>query len=158
MTRLLTCAVALLTLGACASGPAGVPNRMLLRVSMTGIQEVPGPGDADGNGTAEIRITANDGQVCWDVYVRAIGAVTVAHIHRGQAGSAGPPVVTLTTPDASGRSRGCATVDPAVARDIALRGYEYYLNIHTADHPGGAIRGQLRAAEPMWGPRPGRAG
>lgn len=141
-------AAALLTLGGCASGPGGGVNRMLLRVSLTGIQEVPGPGDADGNGTAEVRVTASDGQVCWDVYARGIGPATAAHIHRGQAGSAGPPVVTLTTPDANGRSQGCAPIDPAVARDIALRGYEYYLNVHTAAHPGGAIRGQLRADGP----------
>ena len=88
MKGLLTGAVALLVLGGCAGGP-GSMNRMLLRVSMTGIQEVPGPGDADGNGTAEVRVTANDGQVCWDVYVRNIAPATVAHIHRGQAGSPG---------------------------------------------------------------------
>ena len=63
--------------------------------------------------------------------------------------------MTLTAPDANGRSQGCATVDPTVARDIALRGYEYYLNVHNADHPGGAIRGQLRSSQPMQAPRQG---
>lgn len=142
-------AAALLILGGCAGGPGGGINRMQLRVSMTGIQEVPGPGDPDGNGTAEIRVTARDGQVCWDVYVRDIGAATAAHIHRGAAGVAGPPVVTVATPDANGRSQGCATLDPMAARDIAMRGHEYYLNIHSAAHPAGAIRGQLRADGPI---------
>ncbi|HST37433.1 MAG TPA: CHRD domain-containing protein [Allosphingosinicella sp.] len=148
---------ALLTLGGCAGG--GGINRMVLRVSMTGIQEVPGPGDPDGNGTAEVRVIVPDGQVCWDVYARDIEAATAAHIHRGAAGSAGPPVVTLTTPDAAGRSQGCATVDQMTARDIAMRGHEYYLNVHTAAHPAGAIRGQLRGATPMrGGPRQGTSG
>lgn len=147
-------AAAMLTLVGCASGGAGM-NRMLLRVSMTGIQEVPGPGDPDGSGTAEVRVTARDGQVCWDVYARGIEPATAAHIHRGAAGVAGPPVVTLTAPDADGRSQGCTTVDPMVARNIAMRGHEYYLNVHNAAHPTGAIRGQLRASEPIREPRQG---
>jgi hypothetical protein len=159
MKGLMRCAGAagLLALCGCA-GSGGVVNRMVLRVSMTGIQEVPGPGDADGNGTAEVRVTVSEGQVCWDVYARDIDAATAAHIHRGAAGIAGPPVVTLATPDAAGRSQGCATVDPMVARDIAMRGHEYYLNVHTGPHPAGAIRGQLRGAMPMRAPRQGTTG
>ena len=41
-------------LAACAAGPQN--QRAVLYVSMTGIQEVPGPGDPDGNGTVEIRV------------------------------------------------------------------------------------------------------
>ena len=115
-----------------------------LQVSMTGIQEAPGPGDPDGNGTAEIRVRSNSGEVCWNLFARAIGPATAAHIHRGDAGSAGPAVVPLTTPDAAGRSQGCTTVDPALAREIAHRAHGFYLNVHNGEHPGGAIRGQLR--------------
>ena len=45
-------------------------------------------------------------------------------------------MVTLTTPDAAGRSQGCATVDQGLAREIALRGHEFYVNVHTAAAPG----------------------
>lgn len=128
-----------------ASGCAGPQApRARLQVTMTGIQEVPGPGDPDGTGTAEIRVNAADGEVCWDLYARQIDAATAAHIHRGAAGVAGPPAVTLTTPDAAGRSQGCATVDPAVARALAFQPFDFYVNVHTAPHPAGAIRGQLR--------------
>lgn len=149
--------IALLALGGCTTGGPGM-NRMVLNVSMTGIQEVPGPGDPDGNGTAEVRVTASDGQVCWDLYARGIDAATAAHIHRGAAGVAGPPVVTLTTPDAAGRSQGCAAIDPDVAREMALRSHDFYLNVHNAAHPSGAIRGQLRAIRPARAPRQGRTG
>lgn len=148
---------ALTALGGCANGGSGM-SRMILNVSMTGIQEVPGPGDPDGSGTAEVRVTASEGQVCWDLYARGIDPATAAHIHRGAAGVAGPPVVTLTTPDAAGRSQGCANVDMNLAREMALRSHEFYLNVHTAAHPSGAIRGQLRAIRPVRAPRQGRTG
>ena len=135
-------AAALLILAGCATGQMN--QRANLAVTMTGIQEVPGPGDPDGSGTVEIRVTPAEGQVCWDLYARGVDTATAAHIHRGAAGLAGPPVVTLTTPDAAGHSQGCATVDPALAREIAMRSFDFYVNVHTAAHPAGAIRGQLR--------------
>jgi CHRD domain-containing protein len=141
----------MLLAAACTTGPQN--ERATLLVSMTGIQEVPGPGDPDGNGTAEIRVDPGNGQVCWDLYARAIGPATAAHIHRGPAGMAGPVALPLTTPDAAGRSRGCATPGPQLARELAYQGHEFYVNVHDADHPAGAIRGQLRG-----GPRPRERG
>jgi hypothetical protein len=136
-------AVAALLATGCA-GPQA--PRARLQVTMTGIQEVPGPGDPDGTGTAEIRVNSADGEVCWDLYARQIDPATAAHIHRGAAGVAGPPAITLTTPDAAGRSQGCATVDLAVARALAFQPFDFYVNVHSAPHPAGAIRGQLRGS------------
>ncbi len=134
---------ALLMLAACAAG--GPQNqRANLAVTLTGTQEVPGPGDPDGSGTVEVRVAPRDGQICWNLYARGIDPATAAHIHRGAAGIAGPPVVTLTTPDAAGRSEGCAAADPVLARQIAMRAFDFYVNVHNAAHPAGAIRGQLR--------------
>jgi hypothetical protein len=149
--RLLLPAATALLLAGCATGPEN--QSAVLMVSLNGIQEVPGPGDPDGNGTAEVRVNPRSGEVCWDLYARSIGTATAAHIHRGAAGIAGPVVVMLALPDAGGRSHGCATVDPALAREIAYRGYDFYVNVHDAAHPNGAIRGQLRG-----GPRPREGG
>lgn len=144
MTKgLFTGAAVALALAGCATG--GEENRpAILNVTLTGLQEVPGPGDPDGSGTAEIRVNPRAGGVCWNLYARQIDAATAAHIHRGAEGSAGPPVVTLTAPDANGRSQGCATIDVALARELVMRSYNFYVNVHTAPHPQGAIRGQLR--------------
>ena len=143
MKRTTTIALsAALAIAGCAS--PGQVQRARLQVTMTGLQEVPGPGDPDGTGTAEVRVNVPDGEVCWDLYARQIEPATAAHIHRGGAGTAGPPVVTLTTPDAAGRSQGCATVDPAVAGALAMQAFSFYVNVHTAAHPAGAIRGPLR--------------
>lgn len=139
--RMTIVAAALLAAG-CATAPGA--QRATLAVTLNGIQEVPGPGDPDGTGTAEVRVDPGQGRVCWDLYVRQVDAATAAHIHRGAAGSAGPPVLTLTTPDGNGHSRGCAPVDAALARDLAARAHEFYVNVHTAAYPAGAVRGQLR--------------
>jgi len=150
MRALLIAGTMLLAAG-CAAGPAN--QRATLLVSMTGIQEVPGPGDADGNGTVEVRADPGSGEICWNLYARAIEPATAAHIHRGPAGTAGPVVLALTTPDSAGRSQGCATVAPGLAREIAYQAHEFYVNVHDAAHPAGAIRGQLRG-----GPRPRERG
>lgn len=142
MKRILIGTMTILLAAACATGPGN--QRATLFVSMSGIQEIPGPGDPDGNGTVEIRVVPASGSVCWNLYARAIGPATAAHIHRGVAGAAGPPVVTLTTPDANGRSQGCATADPQVVREMSMAAQNFYVNVHNAAHPAGAIRGQLR--------------
>ncbi len=122
----------------------GGPPRVDLDVTMTGVQAVPGPGDADGTGTATVRVEPANSRVCWTLYARDIYRATAAHIHRGAAGQAGPPVVPLTTPDAAGRSEGCAPVTPELARELTMQPHEFHVNVHTATFPGGAIRGQLR--------------
>lgn len=119
-------------------------ERASLRVTLTGIQEVPGPGDADGTGSAEIRVDSGEDQLCWDLHARQVDVVTAAHIYRGAAGIVGSPIITLTTPDADGHSRGCLAIDDAMVRELAMRGHEYYVNVLTEAHPEGAIRGQLR--------------
>ena len=142
-TRILIIAAgAAAALAACASGPES--PRASLAATLTGVQEVPGPGDADGTGTAEMRVESAQGRLCWDLYVRQTDAATAAHIHRGAAGTSGPPVMTLATPGADGHSEGCAAVDEMLGREIALRSHEFYVNVHTAAVPGGAVRGQLR--------------
>ena len=140
MKRVITGA-ALALLAGCAAQPGN--QRATLYVSMTGIQSMPA-GDPDGNGTVEIRVSPGTGSLCWNLYARAIDPATAAHIHRGAAGAVGPPVLTLTTPDAAGRSQGCANIDQDLARQMVLAAQDFYVNVHTEAHPQGAIRGQLR--------------
>jgi hypothetical protein len=129
-------------LAGCAA--PGEVSRMQLGSTLTGFQEVPGPGDLDGTGIGRFRVDAQAGQVCWDLTARGIDPATAAHIHRGVAGSVGPPVVPLTAPGTSERSEGCAPADPALAREMIAQPHAFYVNVHNAAFPGGAIRGQLR--------------
>lgn len=114
-----------------------------LQTNLTGAAEVPGPGDADGAGTAQITVNSGQRQVCYKLAVRNIAVATAAHIHEGGPTVAGPVKVTLGTPNASGMSSGCVTVDRALALEILKRPADYYVNVHNAPFPGGAVRGQL---------------
>jgi hypothetical protein len=68
---------------------------------------------------------------------------TAAHIHVGATGVAGPVVVALSAPDASGHASGCATADHDLIKAIRQNPESYYVNVHNTDYPAGAVRGQL---------------
>lgn len=110
-----------------------------------GDTEVPA-GDPDGSGSATITVDAATKQVCYDITVTGIADATASHIHKGAAGEAGPVVVGLDTDGFSGSTKACVTADDAaVVADILANPANYYVNVHTADFPGGAVRGQLGA-------------
>lgn len=114
-----------------------------LTATLTGAAEVPGPGDADGSGSVIIRLDPGAGEVCFQLAVQDIAPATAAHIHDGAADVAGPVVVTLVPPT-DGTSRGCVSgVDSELIKDIRKNASDYYVNVHNADFPGGAVRGQL---------------
>jgi hypothetical protein len=109
---------------------------------LRGQNEVPGPGKNDARGSATVRVNTASRQVCYDLRFRNLPRPTVAHIHSGAAGVAGPPVVTLRAP-AGGMSHGCARVSAGLARDLLRSPGRFYVNVHSRAYPDGAIRGQL---------------
>ena len=124
--------------GAAAVG-AGAPRV----ATLTGAAEAPGPGDPDGSGFAAIRLHHGQGRVCFELTVSDIAPATAAHIHVAPPGSPGPVVVTLTPP-ATGASSGCVeNVDRDLIKAIIQDPERYYVNVHNAPFPGGAVRGQL---------------
>lgn len=113
-----------------------------LQTSLTGAAEVPGPGDTDGRGMATVTVNSGQAKVCYTLSARHIDTATMAHIHVGAAGIAGAVVVTLKAP-ATGSSSGCVSVSRALALKILKSPANYYVNVHNAAFPSGAIRGQL---------------
>lgn len=118
-----------------------------------GAVEVPDPGDPDGSGAAEVKVNVRKEKLCFTLVVLDITLPTAAaHIHDGGAGEAGPIVVTLKAPEeVAGSGIGLATgcvkqLDRPLLRDIKANPADYYINVHTSDFPGGAVRGQLEAA------------
>ena len=104
---------------------------------LSGAEEVP-PADPDGSGFASVWLNYGKGTLCWEVSYSNIATPTAAHIHHAGAGVNGPVVVPL-----SPIAAGCATPTKSLIKDIIQNSEDYYVNVHNAVYPGGAIRGQL---------------
>ncbi len=115
-----------------------------LVTSMNGDREVPGPGDPDGTGWATVQLNIHQQMVCYEVSVWDIAPATAAHIHVGRPSVAGPVVIPLDAPTDGDSSNCAAGVDKALIRAIIRNPNLYYVNVHNADYPAGAVRGQLR--------------
>lgn len=138
---LLLLLVGLLSVGIAATAAADTGGRPL-GATMTGADEAPGPGDPDGSGTARFTLNYGHGEICYWLSVENIAPATAAHIHIAPVGSPGPVVVPLAAPT-EGSSSGCATVDRELIKAIMHSPGDYYVNVHNADFPAGAVRGQL---------------
>jgi CHRD domain-containing protein len=113
-----------------------------ITITLTGAAEVPGPGDPDGTGTVKITLNPGKSQVCYELTVAKIAPASGAHIHEGAADKAGPPILTLTPP-ANGSSKECAPLAQEKIMDIIRSPGSFYVNVHNAEFPKGALRGQL---------------
>ena len=143
----LICVLALVAGVILVSGAGAATSRRVAR--LTGEEEVP-PADENGTGRAVIKLNVPERRVCFELRWRRIGAPTNAHIHPGRRGVEHPPIVPLfdaTTPLPSsikGVSGCVGGVERAILRDIRDHPRRFYVNIHNATFPDGAIRGQLR--------------
>jgi hypothetical protein len=133
------------------SGAASNGESKALFATLTGEKEV-GPdgkkraGDLDGLGSFTAII--EDGtQICYGITVKDIATPTAAHIHIGSPSVAGPIVLPLQHPTSGdpGASSECKPVDAELAQAILKEPHKYYVNVHNADFPGGAVRNQLSA-------------
>ena len=113
-----------------------------LTTTLTGAAEIPGPGDPDGTGTAQITLNHGKGEVCYELTVDKIAAANAAHIHEGAVDKAGPPIVDLMPPT-NGSSKGCISLDKEKVKLVMQSPENYYVNVHNAEFPDGAVRGQL---------------
>jgi hypothetical protein len=153
------CAVVLVALlGPLAfAGAAGAGSSARNRFvnDLSGANEIP-PADPDGRGIARIEIDPATNEVCFKVRFDSTGTPNRGHIHVGGPTVNGGIVVPLfelvgmpadARNDALERGRldGCVTADPAVVNlnDVVANPNGYYVNLHNARFPGGAVRCQL---------------
>ena len=149
MTRRLTLlplAALVATLGALLlAGTVAANHFATFTTPLSGGEEAPGPGDPNGKGWASLDVY-NAGLVCYTLKLQGIEAPAAAHIHEAPAGTAGPVVVDLRIDLATSRGNQltyCAPASEAVTADIRANPADYYVNVHNATYPGGALRGQL---------------
>jgi hypothetical protein len=128
-----------------AGGAATAKKKKVIKLTanMSGQQEVP-PHD-EGTGKAKLKLKKKKGKVCYDVRFEGIGNATVAHIHEGEKGVAGPPIITLFEGgDIPSPQKACVEAEKPDIKAIVKEPKGYYVNVHTDGHPDGAIRGQLK--------------
>jgi hypothetical protein len=126
-------------------------GRTVLGAVLTGAAEVPGPGDDDGRGFFVGKVKGD--LLCYVLVARKIEVPMAAHIHAAPRGVAGPIVVGLVAP-VGGFSADCirtvpddqdttATLSESELAAIRADRSGFYVNVHTASFPAGAVRGQL---------------
>ena len=139
--------------GATLPPPSLVATRAPLTAVLNGHNEVtaagvPDQGDPNGTGFASVTVDEAANLVCFELSgVDKLDQPTAAHIHKGAVNTTGAIVVPFTPPPSGAggsSSSGCVTPpDPATVGQIAADPTAFYVNIHTTNFPGGAIRGQL---------------
>ncbi|MFD3373944.1 MULTISPECIES: CHRD domain-containing protein [unclassified Streptomyces] len=122
---------------------------------LNGANEVPvegGPavGDKDGHALALMRIQGD--QVSYAFTFTGIGTPTLGHLHKGAKGVNGDvkiPFFTEKLEDGKKFVYGTVTVDDQdLLEGIKANAQNWYFNIHTAEFPGGAVRGQAYKLSP----------
>jgi len=124
--------------------PGGIPA-----IPLNNEQETTG---AVGGGSGFFSYSVEGTTLCYTLEVRNMTmAPFAAHIHPAPRNIAGPVAVPLATPPGATSSvSGCITADeagvmtPAELAAIVADPRAFYVNVHTANYPGGEIRGQLK--------------
>jgi CHRD domain len=153
MTRLSGSALLTLSIAACfptlvafAAEPVSPEPKMqtdlpiATAAGLTGAQEVP-PVDTTASAVSHITVGGNLA-VSGTVDTNGIKG-TAAHIHEAAVGANGPPIITLVKSSETQWSVPAgATLTPAQYKTYKAGGL--YVNVHSAAHPSGEIRMQLK--------------
>lgn len=124
---------------------ANTDDEVQLTADLTPDAEVPGPGDDGASGSFEgtMELREASGELCYELTASGVSSEVVsAHIHRGGADEAGEIVIELQAP-VDGSSSGCETVEAMDLVPLLEQTSNFYVNVHSQDHPDGAVRGQL---------------
>jgi hypothetical protein len=117
---------------------------MSFDVKLSGAEQVP-PVETKGSGMAHLTYDAATRELTWMVtYENLSGPVTMAHFHgpAGKGKNAGVKLwISQKGSAVSGPISGKATLSAEDAKEMMAG--DWYINIHTKDHPGGEIRGQV---------------
>jgi hypothetical protein len=133
---------------------AGADTEVKFTTTLTGLNPLTGTvtGDPDGSGTAEFTFDTEQGTVCYELEVEGIAepvepgpGVGSAHIHFLATGGIAVNLQADFQPDQSDefKASGCVQVDSALLQAILANPDQYYVNIHNAEFPGGALAGLL---------------
>jgi len=127
-----------------ASVPAHAASKNFIAVLNSG-QETP-PNTSGAFGVAFFTFDTKTGQLCYRVSYSRLegGAEVAAHIH-GPAVPGQMANVLIPIAESGSPKNNCITPDAATLKTVkkALPKGQLYFNVHSAQDPGGEIRGQI---------------
>ena len=142
MTIRIASLAAITTVAMLLAAPA-YAEMLNMTAELNGAAEVP-PNDSAGTGTLEATYDTETMMFTWTVtYEGLTGDATAAHFH-GPAAKGENADVAVPIEDPKSGAKGSATLTDAQAADLTAG--RYYINVHTAAHPDGEIRGQVEKA------------
>jgi hypothetical protein len=111
------------------------------KVNLSAQQEVP-TNDSKGTGAADVTFDTATKALTWTVtYSGLTGEPTAAHFHAPAEPGKNAGVVVPIGNKPPSPAKGTATLTDTQASDLMAG--RMYINVHTAAHPGGEIRGQV---------------
>lgn len=139
--KTMTLTLAALALGSCLTAAPALAEMVAMKATLNGASEVPA-NTSKATGTAAINYDTASKKLSWKLtYSGLTGPATAAHFH-GPADTGKNAGVAVAIPNAgTSPADGSATLTDAQATDLMAG--KYYVNVHTKDHPGGEIRGQV---------------
>jgi hypothetical protein len=120
--------------------PPATAETMSFKSDLKASSEVP-PNNSKGTGSAAVTYDTVSKMLNWTVtFTGLTGSATAAHFHGpADVGKTAGPVVTVS--GTASPMKGTATLNDAQAADLTSG--KWYLNVHTAAHKDGEIRGQV---------------
>lgn len=145
-SSLVRSALVSMAMGLCAFGAVSVQaETVALTAKLTAASEVP-PNDSAGTGMADVVYDKSSGMLSWTVHYSGMtGPVKAGHFHGPAEAGKNAGVVQPFSGALESPIKGSATLSAAQAEDL-LAG-KWYVNLHTAAHGGGEVRGQVMLAK-----------
>ncbi|MDP8937200.1 MAG: CHRD domain-containing protein [Actinomycetota bacterium] len=122
--------------------PPSPPKPPDFKANLSGATGTSAAGDPDGRGAAFVDARPGRDELCLTLVVSGTAPLTSAHLHAGDVGVSGP-VVAAFGESAAGPSGQCVAVSHQVIKEIRKDPAKYYVDVHTAEFPDEALRGQL---------------
>jgi hypothetical protein len=124
---------------------------------LSGSKEVPPVNTTAATGMAEFALNADATKLSYKLNVTGIDKVTMAHLHLSPEGVNGPIVVVLYHAAPDGMVNGVLAQGTITSADLTgplagkpliklideISSGQVYVNVHSSNHPGGEMRGQL---------------
>ena len=141
-----------------AASVVAAPRAFTFNVPLSGAEEPGGTGDLNASGSATLMLSPGAHEVCYSISWANVGNTAAdrvwgGHIHIGPAGVdgdifihlfGGPPPTMNTNFEGTASTSGCVDAPSSAIARILANPSNYYVNIHSNEYMGGAIRGQLR--------------